>query len=386
MLTPYFFDFKMFFSVVYRSITGSDKIEAPLGFKRLLFLIAFVPFYLWIQVVNYIAFLIDEILFRGYRGISVKNALFIVGIPRSGTTFMHRLFSLDDQFTAVKTWEMIFAPAICQKYFWLFVGKLDAMIGSPFKKLILAFEKSVASEFNKIHKVGLFETEEDEVMFLTSFTSCYLYFFFPDRRMTDYVFFDEKLSFEQRKKIMDYRRALIKKHMFVFGEGKTYMTKNPADSGKIASIHEFFPDGKIVYLVRSPYQSVASVLNLFHNMYKVANTEMDKELLREMAEMSVSYWYEYAERALETVPEGQKVTVLYSDMVSDPITTAEKVYGDLGYTISEYFHEILVKETERAKQYTSKHNYDIETHGMTKEQITETYGHVFDRYGIPKQA
>ena len=217
-LFPYYFDIKFFFSALYRSLFDRSKINAKLGFRRMLFLIVFVPFYLVLQTVNVVCTIIDEIFFRGYKDIEVKKPLFIVGVPRSGTTFLHRMLSKDEQFTAIKSWEMIFAPTITQKLFWRGFGKLDALIGAPLYKGYVFLEKSVASDFNKIHKVGLFETEEDEVLFLTSFTSCYLYFFFPDYRLIEnYVYFDEKLSPEMRQKIMGFRHLLIKKHMYVFG-------------------------------------------------------------------------------------------------------------------------------------------------------------------------
>lgn len=383
-MVPYLFDIKTFMSILFLSIKGDKQIRARLGLKRVIFLLGFTPFYLSLQITNYVCFIIDEILFKSYRDIEVKKPFFIVGVPRSGTTFMHRMLCKDSQFTAIKSWEMIFAPSITQKLFWTTVGKLDALIGSPFKKLIIAVENAVASDFNKIHKVGLFETEEDEVMFLTSFTSCYLYFFFPDMRlMDDYVFFDENLSEERRKKIMGFRHTLIKKHMYVFGRDKTYMTKNPGDCPKVASIFEEFPDAKMAYLVRSPYECVPSVMNLFANMYKVANHEMEQDHIQELALMITKYWYQYTGDKVMEFPEDQRVVSMYSDLVSDPMGTAKEVYAALDYPLSDEFNQTLIEEAERASKYKSKHKYDATTHGLTVEDITREYADVFSRYGIP---
>ena len=102
-LLPYYFDMKFFFSALYRSLFDRSKINAKLGFRRMLFLIIFVPFYLVLQSVNIICTLLDEIFFSGYKDIEVKKPLFIVGVPRSGTTFLHRMLSKDEQFTAIKS-------------------------------------------------------------------------------------------------------------------------------------------------------------------------------------------------------------------------------------------------------------------------------------------
>ncbi len=382
-LFPYYFDIKFFFSALYRSFFDRSKINAKLGFRRFLFLILFVPFYLLLQAVNVLCTIVDEIFFRGYKDIEVKKPLFIVGVPRSGTTFLHRMLSKDEQFTAIKSWEMIFAPTITQKLFWRGFGKLDALIGAPLYKGYVFLEKSVASDFNKIHKVGLFETEEDEVLFLTSFTSCYLYFFFPDYRLIEnYVYFDEKLSPEMRQKIMGFRHLLIKKHMYVFGPDKIYMTKNPADCGKIASIFDEFPDAEMVYLVRTPYECVPSVMNLYANMYNIANGPMDNAHLKELARLSTIYWYQYAGDTVEKYPEEHRIIVKYSDLVAQPKATAEKIYATLNYEMTDKFHQTLEEEEEKASKYTSKHHYDVSTHGLTVEEITENYASVFSRYEI----
>lgn len=384
MKIPYYFDYKLFFSTVYRSLFNQSKVDTKLTIKRFIFLLIFVPLYLLQQLQNFICFFLDEIFFGSYKDLEIKKPLFITGVPRSGTTFMHRLFSMDDQFTAVKVWEMNYAPTITQKYFWSFIGKIDGIFGSPIKKLIIKMEDKVAGEFNKIHKIGTFETEEDEQLFMSSFTSLYLYFLFPDERILEYAFFDEKLSKEKRLKVMNYRKTLIQKHMYVFGKGKTYMTKNPADCPKIATIFEVFPDAKMIYLVRTPYQSVPSILNLVSHMYKAANGPMDNALLKKVSLMLSEYWYEYADKALATIPDEKKITVMYQDMVSDPIAVTEKAYGHLGYDISDYFNQVLIEQTEKSKQYKSKHKYDVSTHGMTNDFIRETYKDVFEKYDLEK--
>ena len=48
-LLPYYFDMKFFFSALYRSLFDRSKINAKLGFRRMLFLIIFVT----VMVIDY---------------------------------------------------------------------------------------------------------------------------------------------------------------------------------------------------------------------------------------------------------------------------------------------------------------------------------------------
>jgi hypothetical protein len=46
--------------------------------------------------------LVDEVLYRGYRKVEVEAPVFIAGQPRSGTTFLHRTMSADENFISLK--------------------------------------------------------------------------------------------------------------------------------------------------------------------------------------------------------------------------------------------------------------------------------------------
>ena len=54
--------------------------------------------------------------------------VYIIGAPRSGTTRMHKLLADDQtQFTAMRMWELFFAPALIQKKLFRLFGKIDEL-------------------------------------------------------------------------------------------------------------------------------------------------------------------------------------------------------------------------------------------------------------------
>ncbi len=125
------FNFKLLFAVLYRSFWRTRGTDAQLTFKRMLVMLILFPLYILIELANWLGFLLDEIIFPGYRRQTVNTPVFIVGVQRSGTTFLHRLMDRDNiNFTSMKLWEIIFAPSVIQKKVFNMIGVLDGWCGA----------------------------------------------------------------------------------------------------------------------------------------------------------------------------------------------------------------------------------------------------------------
>ena len=110
------FNFKLFFRLAYRTLFHTRGTNARLTPKRIFILLLMAVLYGAVEITNWLGFLLDSILFRDCRNLLIREPVFIVGVPRSGTTFLHRLLARDEeQFTSMKFWEILFAPSIIQK-------------------------------------------------------------------------------------------------------------------------------------------------------------------------------------------------------------------------------------------------------------------------------
>ncbi|MBA4367501.1 MAG: hypothetical protein C0403_07665, partial [Desulfobacterium sp.] len=124
------FNFRLLFQMVFKSIFAYHKTGGRFTFKRIVFILTFPVWYFFLELINWTCLFLDEIFFPGYRRVAVLNPVFVVGFPRSGTTYLHRLLNSDyEQFTSLKLWEILFAPSILQKKFFRILGKIDRMIG-----------------------------------------------------------------------------------------------------------------------------------------------------------------------------------------------------------------------------------------------------------------
>ena len=106
--------------------------------KRIFMVLLMCPIFISLLVINKFFIYLDRILFPRFKNHKVENPVFIVSIPRSGTTYLyHSLAENPNKFTYFKLWEIITAPSITQKYIFKTIIKIDQIMGAPIKKGIL---------------------------------------------------------------------------------------------------------------------------------------------------------------------------------------------------------------------------------------------------------
>ena len=119
-----------------RSFWPGAHPGAPLSLRRAFFLLIVYPLFLAVQLLHWLGFLLDELLFPHYRKTAVQRPVFITGIPRSGTTFVHRTLAKDPRFTSLSTWEALIAPSITQRKILRALAAADRRIGAPLRRMV----------------------------------------------------------------------------------------------------------------------------------------------------------------------------------------------------------------------------------------------------------
>ncbi len=96
---------KAFLRFLYRILFNNRGTNYRLTTKRLGVLLLVSAIYLPAEFLIWLGLGLDEILFPGYRKINLPRPVFIIGNPRSGTTFLQRLLARDEaNFHCLKTW------------------------------------------------------------------------------------------------------------------------------------------------------------------------------------------------------------------------------------------------------------------------------------------
>ena len=170
-------------------------------FKRVVVVFFMIPIFTFLFIVNNFFLLIDNIFFYKFKKINVNEPVFIVSMPRTGTTMLlHILSSMENEFTSFKLWELLFAPSISQKVIFLTINQIDQKMNLKIKKAIIYFSDKVYKNISTIHNTGLEQPEEDELILIWSLSSAYIQYFYPDSQLFDsFLHFDNQVS-EKKKK------------------------------------------------------------------------------------------------------------------------------------------------------------------------------------------
>jgi len=353
--------------------------------RRSLVMAAFIVCYPLLEIVSWAFLLLDHLLVPGFRRRQVRAPVFIVGNFRSGTTFLHRLMSMDTaRFTTMRMWEILFAPSVLQRRIVGLLAAADRLIGSPVSSRLDKVEE-VWHQQNVMHEVSLREPEEDDYLLLHIWSALSIGLssgLLGEARR--YAFFDLEVPLSDRHRIMAFYHRCVQRHLHAPRDGhlRQYLAKNPALTPKLSSLLEFFPDARIVYLVRSPLEAIPSFLSMMVFSWKAVGVPDDTVELRRFLLRMARHWYGEALALLERLPEGQHIVVNYDRLVSDPEGTIRSIYDRFGFPLDDRFGRSLRAQARRADEFRSQHRYDLEALGLRRDDVVEQFRDVFERFGF----
>ncbi len=380
------YSIKGFLRITYLVFFRAKNTLARLTPKRLLVLFVFYISYIALEVMTWFSFLLDELFFPGFRKVQIKQPIFIVGNPRSGTTFLHRLMAQDEHnFTSIRLWEILLAPSITQRKFVQVWAAIDRSLGGLLHQVVKWFDRNFVRASNVMHRMSLMIPEEDEYFLIHQGETIIagLFFGFP-KAAYPFVFFDTRLRRRKKRMIMRFYRHCLQRHLHAHGEKRSILSKNPFFTPKVDALYETFPDAKVIYLARNPLQVVPSYASLSAHWLRLLAEPKERYPHPEYILRSTQHWYRYPVQRLEEAPTESRFFVNFHEMVADPEKIVTEIYDHFGLEIDASFAAILKEATERAHEHESKHVYTLEAVGFSREQILSTYADVFERWGFER--
>ncbi|MCG6968743.1 MAG: sulfotransferase [Gammaproteobacteria bacterium] len=324
--------------------------------------------------------LLDEILFRGYRKMRIQAPVFITGVPRSGTTFVHRVLAADPQFTTFSTWECLFAPSVTQKKIIVAIAAVDARLGGLLKRLVDTITAAATRNLKDIHATRLDAPEEDYFVFMPLLLCFILVVAFPGAGFIWRMgFFDQAMSAEEKQRLMRYYRACLQKHIYVFGQDKTLLSKNASFASLVQSLAMEFPDARFVYCLRDPKETLPSQLSSLRDAMIACGNDPDSGFFRERMVELLSFYYRNLLDAMSQTKAGTRHSVLKMHALRGDLEAVIKtVYQQLGLTVCPAFESALKSEAEHSSRFRSKHSYSARQFGYDEKTIVQRFAHVYE--------
>lgn len=298
---------------------------------------------------------------------TVEKPVFILGHPRSGTTYLQYLLSRDPQFAYCSTFEGL-------------VPHVFLTGGKPLQKVMQLLMPSTRPQDNVKISASL-PVEEEFAMASISETSWVHGLYFPDSLTK--VFNEEVIFSSANEKIKNHWQRnfqfFLKKVSYRYNE-KTLLLKSPANTGRMKEIHEIFPDARFVHIHRNPYEVYQSCERLYEKVLPMLSFhKADNEKIRDYIFYFYEQIYKKYLRDREMVPANQWYEFSYEDFVKHPVATMENAYDHLGLSGFEDARPFFESEAADATSY-QKNAYSTIS-AADRERINHQWKFAFDAFG-----
>ncbi|MBL7779541.1 MAG: sulfotransferase [Chitinophagales bacterium] len=326
---------------------------------------------------------LDEIFHRNYKKQTIRQPVFIIASPRSGTTYLHRLMAMDDErFVYTKNAHTFFMTASFVQFYNLWKWIDRHLLFGAIKKFIAWLDKVFWGGWDDIHPMGFNKAEEDELVFAQQMLSPGVYIPFPFFHLNNASRFLDNEPPLIRQRAMEFYESCVKRFVFRAGKNKTYLAKNVMSTGRYKSLLQKFPDAKIIYIARHPYQAVPSMASMFTIMYG-KKVPQDSAARKEWIRYGINF-FKYSSDMRKNIASSQFYMLKYDDLLENPEESTLKIYNHFGWNVAEKFAERLRKEHVRSKNYKSTHEYSLEEFGYSKEQVYNELSEVMNELGFKK--
>lgn len=283
--------------------------------------------------------------------VDLRPPLFVVGLPRSGTTFLHRLLCAVPGHRGVPLWEAK-QPIVRgvdrrrARMAWMLAG---LRVSVPEVQAKHAFELDSPEE-----AVSLFEAAHGWNPAWWRFTRCPTYLRWVlghDARGPYGVFVD----------LLRWIGAPTPEQRLVL--------KTPNHLGYLDVLHELLPDAVFVRCHRDPARCVPSYASLASSMHRAAARTDAPGVV---GAVSLELWaHHHASAQRASVPV---IDVDYDELVADPVGVVTAVLAVAGVPMTPTVHEQVAAEVARRPQGRhGVHVYSAERFGLTEDGVRAAF-------------
>ena len=353
----------------------------PFQLRRWVIVTFFLSLLICFWVVVAIGRALDHILYPEFRRQKIRQPVFIIAPPRSGTTFLQKLLAKNrGTFAPVLMYQTIFPSITIQKIIQS-VALASRQKGGLLFDISSWIERHCFGGWDGMHKMRFAEPEEDDGYFVYTFVTEAIYLLFPFVRALWGAGFADDLPPRQRRRLMRYYRSCLQRHLYLNGPEKILLSKATQLSGSIDSLKLEFPDARIVNILRNPVESIPSHISVFYTVWNWVDPSIGKKSREslEYAELAAA-WFLHLEKNDITSRSENYLRIFYTDLVRHPDRAARSIYRHFGIPLTPSATRRIQKEAKRALEYKSSHQYTLEEYGLSAAWIKREVGGIMKRY------
>ena len=304
---------------------------------------------------------------------TIGAPVFIIGLPRTGTTLLHGLIAQDPATRTPLTWEVMFPAGYPEA-----PEAIDRMRKRTDARL--AWANRLAPAFRRIHETGADLPQECIAIMAQGFASIQ---FHTTHNVPSYQDW-----FEQEAQELGYAfHYRLLQHLQARRAGSRWVLKAPGHLFGLDALLERYPDARIIQTHRDPLRVMASIASLATVLRQAFSDSADS---KQIAADWCGRWSNALDRGLETRgrwPAERFFDVAYTDLVAAPLATVERLYEFLGWPLSSEARESMnsfLSENPRNKY--GAHRYTLADFGLDRARETQRFARYCERFEIPVES
>jgi hypothetical protein len=300
--------------------------------------------------------LLAEAAWRQYpehADVALPRPVFVTGLPRTGTTALHRLLTADPAHQGPELWLTEVPQPRPPRETWD-DHPVFAMLRSAYESL----------DLTGIHQMGPAQVEECWRIFCQSMTSVSF-------ECTAYVpsYSAWLAGYDWRPAYRRHRRNL--QLIGLPDQGRRWVLKNPSHLFALDALLEVYPDAVIIQTHRDPRAVLASVCGL--NAHAAAGwSSVFHGAVVGRAQLSLwSRGLRSFEEARERHDPAHFIDVRYEDFVADPLGVVGAIYDRLDSSLSDSVRAAM-SDAFRGTRAASR-RYDLSEFGLTASEVDAAF-------------
>ena len=297
----------------------------------------------------------------------IREPLFIIGLPRSGTSVLHRLLAADPEHRCPLMWE---------------VRSPSPPTRDDEKRRIQRATQScnifnwLVPTFRYAHTVGAEVPQECVSLMTPTFLSDQFdaMYYVPSYRSW---FFRQDL-----RPAYEYHRRFLQ-HLQFRQSARRWILKAPTHMFAIPTLLSVYPDALFVQTHRTPIDSMASVSSLVTILRSAFSDAVDRFIVCREA---IDYWSDTMAKFLrerDRLANNHICDIQYDEIRRDPIRAVRRIYEYFGWSLShEAERRMRVLVASQAKRQSANHRYDLSEFGSSAEEVLKKFGTYCQRFSF----
>jgi len=294
--------------------------------------------------------------------VGIEQPIFVTGLPRTGTTILHRLLGADPVHQGLHLWLAEFPQPRPPRDTWEsnpWYSQLNAQFNQHHEE---------NPEYTGLHFMAAYELEECWQLLRQSLHSV------SYETLSHLPTYSQWLS--RQDWTPSYRRH--RKNLQLIGLNdveKRWVLKNPSHLFALDALLATYPDALVIQTHRPVETILASMCSLAQHTAEGWSTTFAGA---EIGADAVETWSRGLER-FNTVrakhDSAQFYDVDYHDLIADPLGTVANVYRHFGMTLTDEARKAM--EDSHAESQTGarapKHKYSLADYGLTADEVKERF-------------